>query len=192
MTESSQILSVHYPRAEVTYLFGDTIFAPDVYSDLWSLLEDANRGTVVHVHFNTSGGSLNTALQFYAAMQTTQATVIGHAVGEVSSAGSLMFHSCHEAVVHPFSFFLYHQGSRFCEGKLNETLTRSNFLTSHMGRIYREIYKHVLTEEEIDRVLGGEDIHLSGEEVGSRLQETFDIALSEIELSLDEEELSLQ
>lgn len=150
------------------HLSGD-IEAPEYYDDVFQVLIEATENDFIHLYINTDGGYAATAIQFIHLISQCSATVIGHAIGEVASAGSLIFFSCHAHIVYPLSRFTLHIGSGGQRGKTNDNLAWANADMEHSKMIFKAVYSPFITQKEMGEIVNGREMILFADDVQKRL-----------------------
>lgn len=161
-----EVLSKQYD----VYLSGP-IEGAEEFVDLFKMLDRATTQDFIHIHINSPGGYLNTAIQIRNKMLNTQAHVTCTAEGECASAATLIFLSGDTLAVYPDSIFMIHNYSGGNFGKGGEMYASVSFMKSWWEeKMMKEIYKDFLTPKEIADILTGADVYLSGVEVGERLK----------------------
>lgn len=151
------------------YLFG--IEGPEVYADWFDTIRNASENDIIKIHINSPGGDLLTAIQFIRVLQETQATVICSVEGQCCSAATLIFLQADLIDISDHSLFMFHNYSGGTFGKGGEMLDQLKHETSWAEKLFRDIYKDFLTQEEINSMLNNKDIWMDGEEVLKRLKE---------------------
>lgn len=146
------------------YIHGEIGESED-YVDLLDTMYGATSNDIIILHLNTPGGYLNTAVEIIHAMASTEAMVVTSADGLVASAGSLIFFAGSSFIMGEFCEVMLHDGSGGAMGKINENLKSAIFTSERLSRIYHKIYGRFFTAEQVDRVLNGEDLYLSSEDV---------------------------
>jgi len=146
----------------------DEISNPNEYSELCYLLDNAYPGSVVHLHINTPGGILDSAVQIIDAISRSKAKVIAHLTGSVASAGTLIALSCDELVVSNFVQFMIHNYSGGTGGKGHEIKAMVEFSDKELNKTFKTIYSDFLTDAEMETVIDGRDIWLNADEVKER------------------------
>lgn len=174
---------------EIHYCILGEIKAPEEYTDLWDLMTSAPEGSIIHIHFNSPGGHLNTALQFKNLAQTTRATIIGYGEGLVGSAATIMLLSCHGLSLGEYSYYLFHDGSTGMGfGKLNESKIYMDFMSSFCGKLYHDVYSLAFSEDEVDEILKGQDVIITGKDLEERLMAREAELVSDILLGEEDDE----
>jgi ATP-dependent protease ClpP protease subunit len=161
------------------------------FLDLLYSLQTASPEDTVNIHINSGGGYLDTAVEIINAMRSSAGEVITHAEGMVASAATLIFFSGDKLVVSPFCQFMLHDGSTGGYGKMNENLKSAQSGSERLALICKDVYKYYFTDEEIDRILGGQDYYLLAKELEERCERASELAQEEISAvfaSLKEEE----
>ncbi len=144
---------------------------PVLYSGVTSMIMAMKKGDEANIYFHTPGGSVTIAQMLIHACEHTQGNVIGHAIGDVISAGTLGFQACHEYRVSPTARFMFHSSRASMQGKTSTLQTYTYGHLMFLARIFDGIVgKGFLTKEERDRVVDGvEDVYISGADIIKRL-----------------------
>lgn len=133
-------------------------------------LKYAGEGDVIHIHINSEGGDVYVAMQLINSIKSCKGSVVTEADGQVASAASLLFFSGHYLNVGEFSSFLLHNGNMYVGGKHNDVLLTADKLKNLVSDLFHSVYFPYFSREEIDGILSGRDIHLSSQQVVSRLR----------------------
>lgn len=164
-----EIERAHISSVERHFYITGPIAEEDDYIDLIDTLYQGKPNETVIIHLNTPGGRLDITMQILNAIRTSEADVISIADGEVASAGSLILFACPNIGVQPYSYVMLHDGSEGAFGKVNENLKQAIFTTKLLSQIAHSVYEPFFTKEEVDRVLDGNDMWLTSEEVEERI-----------------------
>lgn len=148
----------------------DVIDVVSDYDRLLSLLSSASEYDDIELHLNTPGGNVNIGTALITAIQQSDAVVTGVADGEVASLGTLIFLSCDQFIVNPYSTFMFHDASVGAFDKMNEVIRSIKSVDKLIRRLAKDIYSVILSHQEIEEVLSGKDLYLDGTEVMERLQ----------------------
>jgi|GEM_PF-6139156 len=160
------------PLSGIKYDFDIADIGPsEDFQQLLQVLRMAQPEDEIHLHINSGGGSIYTAVQLVGAMTESNAkSITGHAEGIVASAATLLFLGCNQWKVSPFSSFMFHTSSTVEAGKTPDILKSIVAHKRHLNDVCGKLYKNFLTEEEIDNVLNkNDDMWLTAEEVNDRL-----------------------
>jgi len=137
--------------------------------ELVNTLKTAEPHDTIFIYLGTPGGNLNVAIRIINAIKMCNGTVITVLDGEVASAGTLIFLAGHKKMVFPHSGFMIHTLSMGTDGTLNNSISRVKFVEKWWNDVCNEYYKGFLTDEELDRVIRGEELWLTSPEVIDRL-----------------------
>jgi ATP-dependent Clp protease protease subunit len=151
------------------FYLNDIIGDPDQYTDMIHIIRTAQESDTVFIHLNTPGGVLTTGVQIINAMQITDAHVICSLEGECASLGTIIFLSADEFVVHDNSLFMIHNFSGGVFGKGNEQMAQVEAMVKWFNSLAKRIYVPFLSEQELDKILKGEDLWLQAEDIRRRL-----------------------
>lgn len=181
LQKSLQDLRDMMPMCQITASDGKRILdiyitsvirTPMLYSEAVSLMSELNEGDEIHLWLHTIGGHVDSAAYLIHAMNQTKAKTIGHAVGEVMSAGTMILVNCDEVEISPFAVFMYHSASTIIGGKVHMIKSYTGAVLDYANLFMEDIKrKGYLTEEEFAQCTGEEaiDVYLTGAEVKTRL-----------------------
>jgi len=150
------------------YLSGE-ILAAEEYIEWFELIRSAGENETVVLHINSPGGDLYTAIQFIRVMQECRGHIIASVEGACMSAATIIFLQAHEFMISNYSSFMFHNYSGGTMGKGGEMVDQIVFEKKWSEEIFKGVYHDFLTEKEIESMLDGKDIWMSGEEVAERL-----------------------
>lgn len=160
---------------------------PAKYIDMIHKIKTAGPNDVVYIYLNTPGGQLDTGLQIISAMKTSPAHIVTVLEGEICSLGTMIFLSGDEFVVHDHCLFMIHNYSGGTYGKGHEQVAQIEAQTREFGKLMRSIYYPFLDEDEVERVVRGEDFWMGSDEVRTRLQKMIKILEKEAKAKEREE-----
>lgn len=181
---------IKYPSGEhlSIYIYGE-ITDPSDYLEELEAIRTARESDTISLYFNTPGGDMLTALAFISAMNYSGATILGVIDGECSSAGTFIFLAAHEYEISPLASMLIHTYSTWLGGKSHELHAHSRFTEKYYSTVFEKTYAGFLSEEEIQRVITGQDIWLDSQEIANRCKNLLDYRWnSKDNLELNEEE----
>ena len=153
-------------------LFGE-IKGVDDYFDLIDALNYASPDDEFIIRIHSGGGSLGTADVIINAIQNTPARVHGYIESLCGSASTIIFLNCHTYSISPRAEFFVHTASSASSGtigKEHENYASIMFDRKRVHKMIRDAYEGLLTEQEIDDVLKGQDYYFDAEELGERLE----------------------
>jgi len=158
------------PVSVYDFYITDEIKEVDAYIELIQTLKSADPQDTVFIYLNTPGGNLYTTIQILSAINTTHAKVITCMEGQICSAGTFIFLKGDTKLVNPHCTFMIHNYSQSTSGKGNEVVQHINYMGDYFNKLAADIYQNFLTQEEIKRVVAGEDIWMHSHEVVERLK----------------------
>ena len=153
-----------------TVWFTNSIEDVSFYDHVLHLLYMAEEGDVIDLMISSYGGSLDTLLALRSAIGVSQAQVTGHLLANASSAAGMLLLSCHNFVVNEFSTFHCHTASYGSYGKTDDVKSQVDFITKQTEEIVRSVYKFILDDVEIQKLLDGKEFYFDHREISSRLQ----------------------
>ena len=151
------------------YLSG-CITGPEDYIEWFNTIRNAGPEDEVRIYINSSGGDLNTALQFMRVLGESQATIVCSVEGSCMSAATMIFLCADVFEVTPHSLFMFHNYSGGIFGKGGEIYDQAVFEREWSKQFLQHIYKDFLTNKEIDSLLENKDLWLHSEEVTNRVE----------------------
>lgn len=149
------------------YLNGE-VGSPSNYVDWCELLNNAAEEDTIRIHINSYGGRVHTAVQLMNAIRNTRACVVTSMEGQCYSAATLIFLAGDIFEAAPHSAFLAHDYSNGVYGEGHKLAAQIEFDKSWFEAIARDIYRNFLSEDEISKVLKGQDLWLNSEQVIER------------------------
>ena len=152
-----------------TVWFTNSIEDVSFYDHVLHLLYMAEEGDVIDLMISSYGGSLDTLLALRSAIGVSQAQVTGHLLANASSAAGMLLLSCHNFVVNEFATFHAHTASYGSYGKTDDVKSQVDFITKQTEEIVRSVYKFILDDTEIQKLLDGKEFYFDHREISSRL-----------------------
>lgn len=152
------------------YVSGEIGPAED-YTEVFEVIRSATPNDIVKVHINSHGGDMLTAIQFRRVLGECQGQVVTSVEGECMSAATILFLTADQQEVSPHSSVMFHHYSTIMGGKGGDLATRVKHDEKWSREIYEDVYKHLLTPEEIDDLIKGVDFYFTAEEILPRLEE---------------------
>ena len=179
------------PKTHHFYI-SEGVDEPGKYIEMIHRIKMANEGDVIYIYLNTPGGRVDTGIQIISAMKNSLAHIITVLEGEVCSLGTLIFLSGDEFIVHDHCMFMIHNYSGGAYGKGREIAAQVTATSQEFGKVARSIYSPFLTDDEITRVIQGEDLWMGSDEVRSRLNKMVKIMMKEHKAALKAEKDALK
>lgn len=151
------------------YLSG-AIKDPTEYMATFEFIRNAGENDLIVLHINSEGGNLFTTIQFLRVMAETKATVVASVEGACMSAATVIFLCAKSYEISNHSMFMFHNYSGVAIGKGNEMHEQLAFERIWSKNFFADVYKDFLSPSEIEELMNGKDIWMTGEEVGNRLR----------------------
>ena len=165
-------------------LFGE-ITEVDDYFDLIDALNYATPDDEFVIRIHSGGGLLGTADVIINAIQNTQARVHGHIESRCGSAATIIFLNCHTYSISPRAEFFVHTASSGTIGKEHENYASIMFDRKRVHKMVRDAYEGLLSEQEINNVLNGQDYYFDADELGERSESYTDFQQKKFEAELE-------
>lgn len=156
-------------HTEIDFYMPAEIDGIEEYIDFLRAVTDARTNDEVTIHINCYGGDITTAFNIIDVLATSQANIHISVEGNCCSAATMIALVGDTWDIMPHSFFMCHAYSSFRFGKRQELNASSEFDKVWLDKSIREIYKGFLTEDELERLMKGEDFYFTAEEVVTRL-----------------------
>jgi len=155
-------------NTHIVYI-SDSIESPANYAKLCFLLDSATEEDTFVININSPGGNLDSAFQIRDSIITSKAaTKIVKLAGVVASAATIIALAGDKLYVAPHTQFMVHNYSSGTQGKGHELIAYINFNDKSIREALFEIYLGFLTKGEIDKVIKGEDMWFTADEVEKR------------------------
>lgn len=134
-------------------------------------IRQASENDEIHVYLTSPGGVVDIAEMYIHAFSETRAKIITHGVGGVCSAATTILLHGHEIVIEPGSYYMFHNVQYGTDGDSAHIKQRSEFYYRLYKERFYDLYKAVMTEEELSTLFehAGE-VYLTSEEMLDRLQ----------------------
>lgn len=141
----------------------------DQYVKLFDMIRSASPNDIIRININSPGGSLVTGLQLLNSMRESEAHIITVLDGEAFSLAPLILLAGDEIVVNDHSALMFHNYSWGNVGKGNETRERQMASDRQYKSMLKAYASPFLSDDEIDRVIRGEDLYYTTDEIRERL-----------------------
>lgn len=165
---------------QIHFYLNEDIGDPYEYTEIFHRLLTATSNDVVFFHLNTPGGRLDTGVQLINAMRNSQARIVTCLECNAFSLGTLIFLSGDEMLVNDHCMLMFHDYHGGTGGKGNEQVSHINATAKWFANLLKKVYVPFLTEEEVDRILRGEDLWMSSPEIKVRLNKMVKILSGEL------------
>lgn len=154
---------------QISFYLSGEIGAPIQYTDLLYTLRTASEVDIIYLHLNTPGGNFDTGLQIINNIGTSPARVITVLEARAYSMGALIFLSGDELIVHDTCQLMFHNYSSALIGKGNEQQAQVLAISKWFEKVMRHVCKPFLMDDEVERILRGEDIWMDSDEIHRRM-----------------------
>lgn len=165
---------------QIHFYFNEEFGDPYEYTEIFHRLLTATQNDVIFIHLNTPGGRLDTGVQLINAMRNSQARIVTCLECNAFSLGTLIFLSGDEMLVNDHCMLMFHDYHGGTGGKGNEQVSHINATAKWFANLLKKVYVPFLTEDEVDRILKGEDLWMSSPEIKVRLNKMIKILSGEI------------
>ena len=149
------------------YISGE-IQEPAEYIEWFDIIRNAHEDDTIKIYINSSGGSVDTAVQFMHVLKNTAAFVVCCVDGACMSAATMIFLQGNALEICDHSLFMFHNYAGGAFGKGGELYDQINFERTWSRRLLEDVYRDFLTAAEINQMLDNKDIWMDGEEVRKR------------------------
>jgi ATP-dependent Clp protease, protease subunit len=168
---TTDFCKVYSNPLHTTYNIYFSHFIDNTYNfhEFFETLRKATKEDNINIHINSPGGYLNCTMQIINAMNECKALITTIIEGEACSAGSIIFLCGDIKIVKTYGIIMCHYFSGIVHGKGNEIVAKTTFYDKYYKSFFKKIYKNFLTDEEINRLIKGEDFWFSSDEIKKRL-----------------------
>ncbi len=143
--------------------------APEEYIDMIHQLKTCGVNDIVYIYLNTPGGYVTTGIQIINAMRNCPAKVVTVLESEAHSMGTFIFLAGDEFVVHDNCRMMFHNFSSGMYGKGNELGQQLESTLKWFEDLANDYYIPFLSQEEVSRIMRGEDLWIGSVEIRNRL-----------------------
>ncbi len=151
------------------------------YVEMVNKIQTAGADDIIYIHLNTVGGFMAAGIQIINAMISSSAHIITSLEGEVASLGTMLFLAADEFIVHENSLLMFHNYSGGVWGKGHEQVAALESATKWTEDFMMRIYVPFMTQDEVHRLIKGEDIYMHPPEILERLQHMAEVKKAAIE-----------
>lgn len=152
-----------------TFYISEEIKEPEKYTDMIHRINTAQPGDSIVIHLNTPGGHFSTGVQIINAIQGTPAHVVTVLSSRAHSMGTFIFLAGHEYVLSDNCLMMFHNFSSGTYGKGNEQTSQLEAAVRSFNKLMKKYCSPFLSNNEIERIIKGEDIWMDSDEIRKRL-----------------------
>ncbi|BEV73523.1 MULTISPECIES: ATP-dependent Clp protease proteolytic subunit [unclassified Paludibacterium] len=154
---------------QISFYLSGEIGDPIHYTDLLYTLRSASQTDLILLHLNSPGGNFDTGLQIINNIAASDAHVMTVLEARAYSMAALIFLAGDELIVHDTCQLMFHNYSSALIGKGNEQQAQVGAVSKWFEKVMRHVCRPFLADEEIGRILHGEDIWMDTDEIRRRL-----------------------
>lgn len=168
---ADSMISTHEVQTQAHTVFLDnSIDEPSKYRELISILFGASEGDKINIFINSPGGRLDSAGAIIEGLKMTQASVVGHVIGQCHSAASMIMLNCENVVVYDAAECMVHTASFGSGGSTGNVKSHVDFTHSQVEALLDQTYKHFLDEVELEDLKKGCDLYFNAEQLRERIK----------------------
>lgn len=145
------------------FVYGPIVSAEQMV-DAMLAFSSANENDTVIIYLSTGGGCIDATDTFIDGMRECRGRVVVKASGAVHSAGTLILLNAPEFSLSSGFNSLFHNGSVGYGGKFSDWRSGTAFISKAMERLFFETYVGFLTQDEIERLIRGEDFWIDAKD----------------------------
>lgn len=158
---------------------------PHLYIPMIQILQTSTENDIIFIHINTLGGSLSTGIQIINAMRSSEAHIITSIESELYSMGTFLFLAGDEFRIHKNCMMMLHNFSSTTFGKGHEQKSHLEATERWFRDLTNELYLPFLSEDELNRMFGGEDFYFHSEEIAERLTKVMESKVEKVEVDTE-------
>ena len=168
--QQCQVLTETYTHVKTVYdiILDEDIREPSYYRDAFHVLRTANEHDLVRIIVNSDGGHMSSAVAFRNAISECGCPVFAIIEGACHSSAAMISLSCDDIEVKPFSSNLNHNVSYGSAGSGSDIKAHVEFTSRQTEKFICEVYKHYLSESEIEDILQGRQLWLDDDQMRNR------------------------
>ena len=140
------------------------------YTDLLNTLRSASEADEIHIHINSPGGQVYTAVQIVNAIENCKGTVIGIIESACDSAAIIVFLACDGWCIEDNTLSLFHQYSAGFYGEGHKVKSQIEATDKWIAQLNRHYYSDFLTEDELELMFNGKDYWFNSDEMRERIE----------------------
>lgn len=171
-----EIKPLNIIREEIARIHINRIFLRDHiseasdYNEILNIL-DTCQDDLFEIHINTPGGYLDTTIPLIYRIRNLNEDNVVTVIEQASSAGSIIaLASKNVMVIDHASMFIHDLQIYPAPGDASKAESYVAFSKKTKEKLFFDIYKYFLTDEEINQVLAGKDFYFEAEEIRRRLE----------------------
>lgn len=173
-------------QTTITVHVDEAVKAPSYYRRVVQAISDLSENDQVIFKINSPGGLVNGLVHVLTAMEATNATSVAQIYGECASAASILALMCDVVYVGDNATMMVHFVSHGASGKADDVYRQVMHVRESNERLFRNVYKGFLTDEELEGCLKGTEYWFNSSEILDRLKKRDELRALEAEREEDE------
>jgi ATP-dependent protease ClpP protease subunit len=169
LPQKSRITSSHSGGMTHVIQIHEDITEPSNWSDEFALINGVGEQDTIVLDLCTPGGDLYTAMLFVRSLNSCAGHTVAILGPEVASAGSIIALSCREWILDDTSSLMIHTSSYGIMAKDTDIFEHANFSRQQLKRLYENVYRGYLSDEELSDVIKGTPFYFDAEHIAERL-----------------------
>ena len=133
-------------------------------------IDSLGEGDLILLNINSYGGQLDGAIAIINAIENTDADVHASIEGVAASAASLIALASPSISVSPYATMMVHAATFGAFGKQSDVISHASFVDKQVRNLMGSVYKHFLTDKELEEVIMGKELWFDAEEIVRRLE----------------------
>ena len=171
---------IQYDDAYYVFLFNYILDSHNLI-EVISLLKQVDSSDRVVFMIDSDGGYMRSAIALRTAILETEATTVAHVAAEAASAATTIALSCDELYIDDHGRFMCHAFSSGTSGKDHEVEAHVQSNIQTYRPFFYAVYEGFMSNDEIDRMIRGEDFWFSAEETRTRWARLTELKKAEAE-----------
>lgn len=163
----------------------EEIKEPSYYRNLIEVLNNATEQDLVVLNINSGGGHLDSAISIIDALRNTRANTLAWISGSAYSAAGIIALSCQNLEVGEFASLICHNSQYGLGGYTTDIKDRAVFEHKMISKIMHSVYKHFLSNQEIESVLANKTIWMDAAEIIERFTKMQEALQKEFEEEME-------
>lgn len=163
----------------------EEIKEPSYYRNLIEVLNNATEQDLVVLNINSGGGHLDSAISIIDALRNTRANTLAWISGSAYSAAGIIALSCQNLEVGEFASLMCHNSQYGLGGYTTDIKDRAVFEHKMISKIMHSVYKHFLSNQEIESVLANKTIWMDADEIIERFTNMQEVLQKEFEEEME-------
>lgn len=144
---------------------------PYLYDDWFRKCDKASPDDLIIVHINCYGGNLDTAIQIYSALISSDAPILIRIEGACCSGASMIAMAGTYFDMNPLAYMMIHSWSGGTAGKFSNVIENAEFQKKWFTNVMYSVYEDFCSKQEIESILNGKDLWLDCDEVMKRFND---------------------